>query len=757
MTLEIKKNTDAFQQVSNSFLNPQEKHLYIHVCKQPGMLEVASRKQEASSFKAVKAYLKQISTSKDMDLESKKEVVHSFEKILEPFAKKKRILHKIFFFIQFFKNRQINDARKFIQKFNSYAQNPSDPALKKYFENGATPTGPKQSNEDTLALLTNKLQKSAAAYIKLRYEDLGSYALWEDPKSKGDYIFFQKTTATLSESDFNDLSLPQGAVKISSDKNFKEEIDRLTSFEARINILKGQGVVFNDYTSAAKALEGPLPYAIFFEQTPGNNTVHFIQKIPGIPLAKNQSILIKAQENPFEAIEKYTSKKEQNQILQKHGKSIQHIRDIENEKKKLQHPGDYFIYNSSSSYEIHFVDVYGKVSSKSLHDDNLFASIDAYLRPIHRTHDIIKKNLTTDEPTARIKLASQEVGSFLYYPHTGTIGGGDFDLKMKISPTTYVNSTLLKSYLVDTIQKLDTPEGFWNYLMKTGYAFEDEAGAQTGTTAFALWKNNDQVLFAPRNNGTLIKTVQPIAIPKDKTLAIALNELLGGENTAYNASFVECLKTMGVIVRGESEARSALRLQPLGSYVLWTEADQWFILQKLECYDQITQAAKQIPSNRNLWAEICELTSEAAQLEWLNSHLSPNNDDLLAFSNGNFTITLHPPLITSMQAFYLFAQKPIYGNQFNTNFETIVPATAWKQINDLISPFAQFTKLELYSDFVVKDREEAEKHLAEKKNPLCIWRLADGQIGVLTKTKNFSTISFDQNLYKEIIKVTLTL
>lgn len=43
-----------------------EKHLYIHVCKQPGILGVATRKQEASSFKAVRTYFKQVLVNKDM-------------------------------------------------------------------------------------------------------------------------------------------------------------------------------------------------------------------------------------------------------------------------------------------------------------------------------------------------------------------------------------------------------------------------------------------------------------------------------------------------------------------------------------------------------------------------------------------------------------------------------------------------------------------------------------------------------------------
>ncbi|PJD94639.1 MAG: hypothetical protein CK425_11065 [Parachlamydia sp.] len=723
------------------------------------MLGVTTRKQEASSFKAVKTYFKQVLVNKDLDLAAKKEIAHSFEKILEPFAQKKRLLYRILFFIQFFKNRQINDARKFIQKFNACAQDPSNPDLKRIFNNSSVPVGSKTPNEETLKTLADKriLQNSAAkAYEKLFCASAGSFVLWQDPKNPDTYIFFQKTNNKIDKAEFNDLNTPPGAVSIGAAKNLQAEINRLTSFDEHFKILQDQGIIYRDYASAVKALEDSQPYAVFFEEDAGNKTVHFLQKIPGVPLAKNQAISIKLQENLFEVIERHTSQKEQSQILQKLGKSVETFSAAKEEGQKLQDPGDYFIYKTTIATEVHYLNTHGKLCEERIYfGDNLFGSIEKYTGAARKVREILHTHLTDDATTAKQKLVAQEIGSFLFYKKDPS---DSFDLIMKISPTTFATDTFYKkSYLEDMIQKLITPQGFWKYLELVGYAFEDKTQAQAANEkTFTLWKNKDQnILFAPRIKGIPLEGIQPIEIANNKPLQVALKELHDPANTTCNSPLVASLKAMGAWVKDETEARTELLKHPLGSYVLWENADQWFILQKLENNAPILNAAQQISPQSNLWLRISELSSEAAQLEWLKSHLSPNEKDPEASSNGNFTLSFTPPLISGREGHYIFAQKQIYGH-FNFVTKAIDLTRVWEQIDSLTSSSAQFARLKKHSDVVVSNQEEAEKKLANSlAGKMYIWQLAEGQVGMLVKTNKgnkLSSISLDQNLCKEILK-----
>jgi hypothetical protein len=380
MSIQIQKNAEAFKKVAESSQIPNCKHLYVRICRTPGMVGVVTRKREASSFKAVKAYVKQILADRSGNLEEQKTIARSFETLTDSFANKKaKFIYRIFFFVLILKKIQLHDARQLIKNFDTFAQNPHAPGL-----DNPSP-GKNKDLKKLNAGTVEKLKKNnifkysaSGAHFELEKQPIGSYVIWEG--KPGEYVFFMKQTKEIK--DFSYGSIPAGAVVIPANKNLQQEINRLTALETNFALLESQYKIHADYESAVKALAGSSKYALFYDnQAVGSKEIRFIQQVPGMPLTRTQSLLIQSTQDPFAFIKEQTSPTNQCELLKALGHFSSDYTEENKALKRLKNPRDYHVFQSStySSPTLHYVDQKGKVCTETFPNfsqpKNLFAFI----------------------------------------------------------------------------------------------------------------------------------------------------------------------------------------------------------------------------------------------------------------------------------------------------------------------------------------------------------------------------------------------
>ncbi|PJD94638.1 MAG: hypothetical protein CK425_11060 [Parachlamydia sp.] len=542
MSLQIQKNAEAFKKVAESSQGPNYKnHLYLRICRTPGMVGVATRKREASSFKAVKAYVKQILADKSGNLEEQKTIARSFETLTDSFANKKaKFIYRIFFFVLIFKKIQLQDARQLIKNFDTFAQNPQAPGLGNPGLNKPDPGKTKdlkKLNEKTAKALKEKeiFQYSAlSAHFELEKQPIGSYVIWEG-KKPGEYVFFQKQTEEIK--DFSYGSIPAEAVVIPANKNLQQEINRLTSLETNFALLESQYKIHADYESAVKALAGSSKYALFYDnQAVGSKEIRFIQQVPGMPLTRAQSLIIQSTQDPFAFIKEQTSLTNQCELLKTQGLFSSEYSEKDKALKRLKNPGDYLVFQSGtySSPTLHYVDQKGKVCAEtffnsSLQPKNLFTFIHKFTQSAQDNQGAILRLMQE----GKVFKSSYDAEAFLKKQPAGTVVftnayyGSSLILKMPSGKTK--NFWFGDNKGIDRkIAKLTSDAKMFAILKKEGLTVKDEKEAQSklkykSAGAYVIWKSA-QGAYCMLSKSAFSKN-QPVVVSLDTSQSNLLAEI----------------------------------------------------------------------------------------------------------------------------------------------------------------------------------------------------------------------------------------
>ncbi|PJD94382.1 MAG: hypothetical protein CK425_11650 [Parachlamydia sp.] len=424
MGFEIKKNSDAFKEVAQSFANlNQGPHSYIKIIGLNSSDCQVVNRRNASSFKTVTAYVIETLSSASLAIEEKKSLANSFEAILKPFVKKKKLIHWVFFFILIKKQRQVKTARRLIEEFNLYSAQPGAANFtftlspSKKANEGKHLQG---ANKKTVEDLKEKgiFKNPALLHSHLNESPLGTYVVWEDPLSK-EYIFFQKTAyREFFPSDFNKAG-PVGSVTIAQTQDLAKEIVRLTSPSYLLEVFNKEGRIFENYESAAARLELSTSYAFFYEMEAGIRQLYFIQKIPGVILQKAAAFPVKSTElNLLEMIKEQTSEKNQLAILKVFEKVCADGVEKSKAEAQLKNPGDFYVDPHGSRPLVYYIDLSGQKQHKSFqHPVDLFSEINKLLNVLYQNGEIYKQlsregKIFQEMDAAMIHLEKAPAGSY---------------------------------------------------------------------------------------------------------------------------------------------------------------------------------------------------------------------------------------------------------------------------------------------------------------------------------------------------------
>jgi len=395
MGIEMKKNIDSFNEVVQSFLTP--KHSYIKILgQQPPSCQAVEEKRKGSSFKTLTAFVVKVLTDADASIEEKKSLTNSFEAILKPFVKKKKLIHYIFFIALIKKRRQAKTAKRLIEEFSNYSAQPEAAAFA--FNLSANPRKSKEAkrllhaNHKTVEDLKRKkiLLSSSQLHEHINKSPLGTFMVWKNPATEG-YIFFQKmTSGEFSAADFGKTG-PVGSLYIPSTKDLAKEISRLTEPAQVLERLKKEKKVFDHYEEAAEQLNISFSFAFFYEVENDVRQLYFIQKIPGVVLQKTTAVLIKSEHNLLQMIKEQTNEKKQLAILASHQKVCRENSAISKAEAELKNPGDFYLYMNESGPTICFVNLYGKKQHKSFQNPaDLFFEINKIIQAAKQNKDVVK-------------------------------------------------------------------------------------------------------------------------------------------------------------------------------------------------------------------------------------------------------------------------------------------------------------------------------------------------------------------------------
>jgi len=484
-------------------------HLYINIKKVPGSTGVATLKREASSFKAVKAYVKQVLRDGNDTLEEQKTIVRSFETITDSFANKKtKFIHRIFFFILILKKLQLSDARNLIKNFDAFIEDPSSPGLgsKPGLEKKEEkPRDLKKLNAATIESLKeskNYKYSIITACFDLDKEPIGSYAVWESSK-RGEHIFFLKKKE-LDQSNFKHDTIPPDAVVIPANKNLQQEINRLTSLENNFALFSSQYKIHTDYESAVKALDGPDLYALYNDSHgSGSKDLRFIQQIPGLPLTPAQSIVIKSTQDPFALLREQTSIDHQCKLLKEQGKFFSDFSESHKARKKLKNPGDFLIYKSSkyASPTLYYINKDGNEQSETYYSikKTLFYLIQKSTAIAQDNKEFIAKlkqegKAFTSSYDAEKYLKKLPAGSFVYADSYYGTNSLHFKIPNKDFNKTNTIWIKEKSDIQKKIAKLSSNEGLFSILKGESLTAKDEKNAMDGLRYksngdYVVWKS----------------------------------------------------------------------------------------------------------------------------------------------------------------------------------------------------------------------------------------------------------------------------
>lgn len=424
MGFGIKKNSDAFKDVAQSFANlNQARHSYIKIIGlHSSNCQVVSRRN-ASSFKTVTAYVIETLSNSSIAIEEKKSLANSFEAILKPFVKKKKLIHWIFFFILIKKQRQVKTARCLIEEFNTYSAQPEAANFTFTLSSSKKAREVKylrSANKKTVEDLKEKgiFKNTALLHSQLNESPVGTYVVWEDPLSK-EYVFFQKTEyREFSPSDFNKAG-PVGRVTITQTQDLAKEIARLMTPSHLLEVFKKEGRIFENYEGAAAHLELSTSCAFFYEMEAGIRQLYFIQKIPGVILQKATAFPVKSTEsNLLEIIKEQTSEKNQLAILKVFGKVCAGGTEKGKAEAQLKNPGDFYIDTNGSRPLVYYLDLSGQKQHKSFqHPVDLFSEINKLLNVLYQNGEIYKQlsregKIFQEMDAAMIHLEKAPAGSY---------------------------------------------------------------------------------------------------------------------------------------------------------------------------------------------------------------------------------------------------------------------------------------------------------------------------------------------------------